>query len=62
VEEDLMARLFAAGCKDTLVGCGRPGHVALDFERTALDRDAAVQTAQLSVALAWPGARLVEVR
>lgn len=62
VDEELMAGLLAAGCNDTLVGFGRPGHVALEFERTALDRDAAVQNAQLAVTTAWPHARLVEVR
>lgn len=60
--EEWMGGLLAAGCNDALVGLGRPGHVALEFERTASDRDAAVQAAQLAVATAWPGARLVEVR
>jgi len=57
-----MGGLLAAGCNDALVGLGRPGHVALEFEGAALDRDAAVQDAQLAVATSCPGARLVEVR
>jgi hypothetical protein len=61
-EEELMGGLLAAGCNDALVGLGRPGHVALEFERMATHRDDAVQTAQLSVAAALPLARLVEVR
>jgi hypothetical protein len=47
-EEELMGGLLAAGCNDALVGLGRPGHVALEFERAALDRDTAFQTAQLA--------------
>jgi hypothetical protein len=61
-EEELMGGLLAAGCNDALVGLGRPGHVALEFERAAVDRDTAIQTAQLAVATAWPRGRLVEVR
>jgi len=57
-----MAGLLAARCNDALVGLGRPGHVALEFERSASDRDSAVQTAQLAVATSCPGARLVEVQ
>jgi hypothetical protein len=60
--EELTGGLLAAGCNEALVGLGRPGHVALEFERSATDRDAAVQTAQLAVATAWPRGRLVEVR
>jgi len=60
--EELMGSLLAAGCNDALAGLGRPGHVALEFERTALSREVAVQTAQLSVAAALPHARLVKAR
>lgn len=61
-EEELIGGLLAAGCNDALVGLGRRGHVALEFERSAPDRDSAVQTAQLAVSTAWPGARLVQMR
>jgi len=57
-----MARLFAAGCNDALVGLGRPGFASLEFDREATDRDHAVRTAQQAVSLVWPDAHLVEVR
>jgi len=51
-----MAKLFFAGCNDALVGLGRPGFAALEFEREGADRDSAVQTAQRAVAAPCPGA------
>lgn len=61
-EVGFTARLFEAGCNDALVGLGRPGFAALEFEREAPDRESAVRSAQQAVTAAWPAATLVEVR
>lgn len=65
-QDGVLRRLAASDCADATVGWGRPGHVALAFNREALDRDAAVaqavaQMAQICRVRRWsgPGAGLV---
>lgn len=58
---DLVERLGAAGCDDALVGIGRPGRLALEFTREAIDASSAIRSALADVRQAVPSARLVEV-
>jgi hypothetical protein len=53
-------RLFEEGCDDALVGLGRRGHIALDFDREAPSADEAILSALAAVQRAIPKARLVE--
>lgn len=57
--DDLVERLFAAGCGDALIGVGRPGHIALEFTRHAGSIDEAVEAARADVLEALPTALLV---
>lgn len=52
--------LAAAGCTDALVGCGRPGFLALDFLREAESAVEALLSAARAVLQAVPGAMLVD--
>ncbi len=61
-EEGVMVKLFSAGCNDALVGLGRPGVAALEFEREGADRELAVLAATQALTVAWPDACLLEVR
>lgn len=61
-EEGFMAKLFSAGCNDALVGLGRPGFAALEFEREGADRQQVVLAARQAVTLAWPDACLLQIR
>lgn len=58
--EDWIDRLAEAGCDDALVGTGMPGRLALVFDRSAADADAALQSAITDVQHAIPEARLIE--
>jgi len=53
-------RLFEEGCDDALVGLGRRGHIALDFDREAPTADEAILSALAAVQRAIPNAKLVE--
>ncbi len=53
-------RLFEAGCDDTSVGLGNPGHVALAFCREAASALEAVAEASAQVLSALPEAELTE--
>ncbi len=59
--DQLVERLYAAGCDDALIGVGRPGQVALDFIREAESAMNAVLSAIADVRRALPEARLIEV-
>ena len=50
--------LHQAGCDDALIGTGRSGYIALDFDREASTVDIAVATAIENVQEAIPGAVL----
>ena len=54
-------RLGEAGCADALIGLGRPGRIALNFDREADSAFAAVAGAVSEVRAAIPEARLIEV-
>ena len=56
-----VARLGKAGCNDALIGVGRPGRIALNFDREADSAFAAVAGAVSEVRVAIPEARLIEV-
>jgi predicted DNA-binding transcriptional regulator AlpA len=60
--EQMLDALFEAGCDDALVGLGRTGYIALDFEREAKNAESAVDSAIHNVAAAIPGAILVEAK
>ena len=47
-------RLGEAGCDDALIGVGRPGRIALDFDRAADSAFAAVAGAVSEVRAAYP--------
>lgn len=56
----LIDALFEAGCNDALIGCGRPGYLALAFTREAPSFDAALQSATTDALRAIPGALVVQ--
>ena len=56
----LVERLGAAGCNDAVLGVGRPGRIALTFDREARTADEAVRCALQDVTTAIPDATLVE--
>lgn len=58
--EQLVERLYAAGCDDALVGTGMPGRVALQFSREADTAVEAMLSAIRNVKQATPDARLIE--
>jgi len=58
--ETLEARLFEAGCDDTLLGTAQPGRMALRFARAAASAQQAVDSALRDVRVGVPQARLVE--
>lgn len=57
----LVESLGAAGCDDTPVGTGRPGHLALAFARKAPTAEDAMLSAMADVARAIPSARMTAV-
>ena len=54
--------LFESGCSDALIGSGRAGYIALDFDREAPSADLAVTTAIENALDAIPDVQLVEVK
>ncbi len=59
-QDELVERLGAAGCTDTMVGLGVAGHLGLEFAREAESAEEAIFSALKDVKQAIPGARLVE--
>ncbi|VVN70090.1 helix-turn-helix transcriptional regulator [Pseudomonas fluorescens] len=59
--DELVERLYTAGCDDALVGIGLPGRLALEFTREAVTAEAALLSALMDVKRIIPDARLVEV-
>lgn len=57
--DDLIERLFEAGCDDALVGTGRPGRIALAFTRCAGSAREAVLSALSDALHAMPDAQLI---
>jgi hypothetical protein len=60
--DNLVERLFAAGCGDSLIGVGCPGYIALEFTRDAASKDAAIESARANVMSAIPMALLLDWR
>lgn len=60
--EALLDKLFEAGCDDALIGVGRVGYIALEFDREAPDAESAMSSAIDAVQKAIPGAELTEVK
>jgi hypothetical protein len=58
--DDLVERLGAAGCDDSVVGIGQPGRIALSFMREADSAQQAVISALENVKRAIPDAELIE--
>ena len=58
--DELVERLGAAGCDDSLIGLGAPGRIALEFTREAPDARTAMVSALEDVKRAIPTARLIE--
>ena len=58
--ETLEARLFEVGCDDALIGSGKPGRLALTFDRSAANARQAIDSALRDVRKAVPEARLIE--
>ena len=59
--ESCVEQLSVAGCDDALIGVGRRGRIALNFDREAESAFAAVASAVSDVKAAVPRARLIEV-
>lgn len=59
---DYIDALFEAGCDDATVGVGKPGSIALDFNREADTAENAIRSAIIAVKAAIPGAELTEVK
>ncbi|PMS16177.1 DNA-binding protein [Trinickia dabaoshanensis] len=58
--EQIVERLFEAGCDDATIGMGQPGRIALAFRRVGADAWSAIHSALHDVKKALPAARLVE--
>lgn len=58
--DELVERLGAAGCDDSLVGLGMPGRIALEFTREANSAHEAIISALADVKRAIPDARMIE--
>ncbi len=58
--EQIVERLFEAGCDDATIGMGQPGRIALAFRRKSVDAWSAIYTALSDVKGAIASARLVE--
>lgn len=58
--DELVERLAAAGCDDSLIGIGAPGRIALEFTRAAHSAREAMLSALADVKRAIPSASLVE--
>lgn len=58
--DQLVEKLYAAGCDDALVGTGVPGRVALQFSREAATAAEAMLSSIRDVKQAAPEARLIE--
>ncbi len=60
--EDHLDALFEAGCEDAIPGMGKKFHIALEFNRDAVNAATAVASAKENVEAAIAGGKLVEVR
>lgn len=58
---EIVERLGAAGCDDSLIGIGQSGRVALEFVRESDTAETALASALSDVKQAIPTARLIEI-
>jgi len=58
--DELVERLFEAGCNDALIGIGQPGRIALDFTREADSAFRAISSAFADIKQVVPDAKLIE--
>lgn len=58
--DEIVERLFEAGCDDATIGVGQPGRIALAFNREGPDAWSAIFSALRDMKRAVPSARLVE--
>ena len=58
--DQIVERLFEAGCDDATIGVGQPGRIALLFRRESTDAWSAIYSALSDVKRALASARLVE--
>jgi hypothetical protein len=58
--EDLVDRLYEAGCDDAVVGCGNPGMLGLAFVRVGSDREAVIAGAVNDALAGLPQSAVVE--
>lgn len=61
VEDDVVERLYVAGCDDATIGVGLPGRLALCFTREASSAKQAILSALEDVKRAIPDAEMIEV-
>ena len=59
--EDLMNKIFEAGCDDAIVGFGIEGQICLDFTRAAPSAIEAIESAINAMRHALPTAKLIEI-
>ena len=58
--EDVLDRLFQAGCDDAVVGCGNPGMLGLSFIREGTDRETVVAEAVRDALAGLPEGTVIE--
>jgi predicted DNA-binding transcriptional regulator AlpA/predicted nucleotidyltransferase len=61
IHDELVERLGAGGCDDSVIGLGMPGRIALEFSREAVSAEDAIRSALSDVKSAIPTAKLTEV-
>jgi len=59
-QDELIARLGAGGCDDSLIGLGMPGRIALEFSREGSSEEEAIRSALSDVMRAIPSAKLID--
>ena len=57
--ESHLDALYEAGCDDAIIILGKPGIVALNFERAAISIESAIESARANVKIAISGTILV---
>lgn len=60
--DDLIDKLFEAGCDDALIGSGKSGVIGLSFTREAVSAEEAFKSAIQNVQAALPTALLIEAK
>ena len=58
--EDVLDRLFQAGCDDAVVGCGNPGMLGLSFTREGTEREVVIAGAVQDALAGLPAGAAVE--